>query len=308
MGTVMSVAPKDARLGKPRESLTSGIGSMYAYEQLKNAKNVPTKAFAQNTKIMGPNTKAALQPANGQLKKPIFVNSLSWKSFGLPKKHKTQQENKNPQAPRTVITQDTVAQVFRPPSAENLGLGLGRSSRAENNNKDNTIDSCRKDDKDFLTPDSGIGSQTSSYPKTGGDSRQDHYLDNAFGENLQHYRELKPQDKRWTDFGARTSGVAAFPGFQAKRADLERTDRAPPLPPKPTQAVKQLIPSPKPLRQQQQSGKTVIQASTSELLRCLGEFLVKTCNRLKDFQVMNTAHIIVYWVIEEKRVRGTEIE
>ncbi|OQR73230.1 hypothetical protein BIW11_01177 [Tropilaelaps mercedesae] len=294
MGTVMSVAPKDARIGKPRESLTSGIGPMYAYEQLKNAKNVPTKAFAQNAKIMAPSSKAALQPANGQLKKPIFVSSFSWKSFGLPKKHKTQQENKNPQVPRTVITQDTVAQVFRPPSAENLGLALGRSNRPENNNRDSAVDSCRTDEKDFLTPDSGIGSQTSSHPKTGGDSRQDHYLDNAFGENLQHYqRDLKPQDKRWEEFGARSSGVAAFAGFQAKRADLERqTDRAaaapppPPLPPKPVHPVKQLIPSPKPLRQQiQQSGKTVIQASTSELLRCLGEFLVKTCNRLKDFQV-----------------------
>lgn len=288
----MSVAPKDARLGKPRESLTSGIGPIYAYEQLKNAKNLPTKpSFAQNPqKIMAPSSKVALQPANGQLKKPIFVNSFSWRNFGLPKKHKTQQENKNPQAPRTVITQETVAQVFRPPSAENLGLG-GRSS--DNNNRDTILDSsCRNDEKDFLTPDSGIGSQTSSHPKTGGaDSRQDHYLDNAFGENLQRFqRDLKPQDKRWEDFtSARaSSAVGPLPAFGTKRADLERpSDRAPPLPPKPSHPVKQLILSPRPLRTQiQQSGKTVIQASTSELLRCLGEFLVKTCHRLKDFQVM----------------------
>ena len=286
MGTVMSVAPKDGgRLGKPRESLTTGLGPMYAYEQLKNAKNVPSKSFVQNAKILAPNPKT-LQPVNGQLKKPIFVNSFSWKSFGLPKKHKTQQENKNPHAPRTVITQDTVAQVFRPPSAENLGQAR-RASR-ENNNRDilEQKKECR-DDKDFLTPDSGIGSQTSTHPRANSnDCRQDHYLDNAFGENLQHFsRELKPQDKRWDDYGAsRPSSV--FP-YQTKRADLER---APPLPPKPT--IKQLIPSPKPMRQQiQQSGKTVIQASTSELLRCLGEFLVKTCNRLKDFQVREISRL-----------------
>ncbi len=30
--------------------------------------------------------------------------------------------------------------------------------------------------------------------------------------------------------------------------------------------------------------KTVIQASTSELLKCLGNYLYKKCDRLRDFQ------------------------
>ncbi|XP_050044304.2 cyclin-dependent kinase 5 activator 1 [Dermacentor andersoni] len=59
----------------------------------------------------------------------------------------------------------------------------------------------------------------------------------------------------------------------------------PPLPPKP--AVVRPAP-PKPAGSHQSGGspqrKTVIQASTSELLRCLGEFLGQRCKRLRDFQ------------------------
>lgn len=282
----MSVAPKDGRLGKPRESLTTGMAPMYTYEQLKNAKNVPSKPFSQTAKILAPNSKNALQPVNGQLKKPIFVNSFSWKSFGLPKKHKTQQENKLIQAPRTVITQDTVASVFRQPSSENLSKTARNLS--ENNNKNDNIEPKKDSGKDFLTPDSGISSQNGSHLKNLDASRHENYLESAFGDNLHQFtqsRELciKPADKRWDDFGSRNYTV--YSALQRRApSSLESSEPrvAPPLPPKPS--IKQLIPSPKPLRAQIQSGKTVIQASTSELLRCLGEFLVKTCLRLKDFQ------------------------
>ncbi|RWS31218.1 cyclin-dependent kinase 5 activator 1-like protein [Leptotrombidium deliense] len=47
-----------------------------------------------------------------------------------------------------------------------------------------------------------------------------------------------------------------------------------------TVTVKPQIQSP----QNNQQKKTVIQASTSELLRCLGDFLVKRCRKLKNFQ------------------------
>lgn len=55
----------------------------------------------------------------------------------------------------------------------------------------------------------------------------------------------------------------------------------PPLPPKP--AVVRPAP-PKLASVSSPQRKTVIQASTSELLRCLGEFLGQRCKRLRDFQ------------------------
>src|SRR5262249_15445710 len=141
-----------------------------------------------------------------QLKKPIFVNSFSWRNFGLPKKHKTAQDNKNLQAPRTVITQETVASVFRPPSQDNTLKGK------ENNNRDNLLDRKEvREDKDYLTPDSGIGSQNGSQFKNVDPllSRPDNYLENAFGDNMQHFttREFKPQEKRWEDFSSRSSST-----------------------------------------------------------------------------------------------------
>lgn len=61
----------------------------------------------------------------------------------------------------------------------------------------------------------------------------------------------------------------------------------PPLPPKPS-VVRPAPPKPAGTLQSAAGGspqrKTVIQASTSELLRCLGEFLGQRCKRLRDFQ------------------------
>lgn len=68
------------------------------------------------------------------------------------------------------------------------------------------------------------------------------------------------------------------------RVDRHSTKPAPPpLPPKPA-VVRPAPPKPPAVTIGSPQRKTVIQASTSELLRCLGEFLGQRCKRLRDFQ------------------------
>lgn len=80
-------------------------------------------------------------------------------------------------------------------------------------------------------------------------------------------------------YNLKTSVIGPFQDVVKNNNNVDK--QIPPKPPKP------LLPTHVTLNTQQgisPTKKTVIQASTSELLKCLGEYLSRRCPRLKDFQ------------------------
>lgn len=260
MGTVLSFSPREKN--PPYALDYTNPNNNINYETINNLKNKEMLINSENAHLLV--ERNALEK---NLKKhSMFINALSWKKFNSNKKKSAEQLNK--------------------------GKGHGISFRAPLDNIHPIIDN-NKNIQNALchgTKTTSLTENKTSLDIAGGNKKFDTFVQNKSStaiQNTQNTEELsnKPQSKVHEKEHNKAEQTLVNTN---NNNDLSQIGK-----------VKQVTGSTEVVKSSQESGtapfkqdtgvkigtkKTVIQASTSELLKCLGNFLYKRCYKLRDFQ------------------------
>lgn len=249
MGTVLSFSPREQKTYYGELPLNN-----QNYENLNNVRNKEKVINNENTNIL--NEKNAL---DRNLKKhSLFINALSWKRFSSTNKKKLDNKNKNNLSLRQPLDNihpfiDNNKNIQKALSCYNIRpSSVGHLDVVRVNNNHTQTPTQKLPPKAVLTSATSTqvndvrGSLLASRSLHPQPQLAQHLPSNQHRKQPQH---LAPTVVTSSLSSSTTSAVAPV-----------NTNRISP------------------------TRKTVIQASTSELLKCLGIFLHRTCNKLNDFQ------------------------
>lgn len=217
----------------------------FNYEQLNNVKNSKKEKAALATAMMATTADSATE--KNFKKHSLFINALSWKRFSNAGKKKQQQEKNSGGSINKATTVMATTAV-----AVGIGVGGGRQPLeiiqpfVDNNKNVQKSLSC-------YNLKAAIGSGFEAVVSSKDNSNNNNSSNNKNNNN----RSVVCDDvKKISDLTSNCKTTVA------------------------TQTAVGVVATTSPSN----TKKTVIQASTSELLKCLGEFLWRRCRRLKDFQ------------------------
>ena len=253
MGTVLSFSPREQKPYYGDYTLNN-----QNYETLNNTRNREKLINNENANILS--EKNALD-RNAYKKHSLFINALSWKRFASTNKKKIDNRNKNNMSLRQPLDNihpfiDNNKNIQKALSCYNIRpSSVGQLDLVRNNNH-------------LHTPTNKLPPKTVLTSAPSSNNHQD----------IQHI--------------AKYSTTTVLPAGRPQLQSLHQI-----TPQQPLSHVNNLHPShPRQVAQQRSydtskqvggpspSKKTVIQASTSELLKCLGSHLQTTCTQLSDFQ------------------------
>ncbi|KFB37648.1 cyclin-dependent kinase 5 activator [Anopheles sinensis] len=269
MGTVLSFSPRERRPIYSTHHHSAGTLSSsnsadfplnnYSYEQLNNAKN------RENAQSKPPNLIQTNALEKNLKKHSLFINALSWKRLAASHGKKKLDNNKNKSANLTT------AASFRTPLTDTIHPLLDKNKNLQQSQSFTQTISSQQLQQQAQQPATIVLSQSGA---GGGGSG---------GSGL----ALLALDL----VRANNTNPLSQPDKLAPKLPLQL-----PLPLQPIvnqqqvaqhhhhQSHQQGGPMPQQLHHGHGPRKTVIQASTSELLKCLGMFLHDRCRKLRDFQ------------------------
>lgn len=253
MGTVLSFSPREQKPYYGELTLNN-----QNYENLNNARNKEKAINNENANILS--EKNAL---DRNLKKhSLFINALSWKRFSSTNKKKLDNKNKNNLSLRQPLDNihpfiDNNKNIQKALSCYNIRpSSVGHLDVVRANNNHTQSPTQKLPPKAILTslnqPSEVRGSHLSSRPVNPPQPPQQLVTSSQHKKKSSNSQSLGPAVVSSSIPPTTTTSIAPLAPLNTNRISPTR--------------------------------KTVIQASTSELLKCLGIFLHKTCNKLNDFQ------------------------
>lgn len=255
MGTVLSFSPREQKPYYGDYTLNN-----HNYEALNNTRNREKIINNENANILS--EKNALD-RNAYKKHSLFINALSWKRFASTNKKKIDNRNKNNLSLRQPLDNihpfiDNNKNIQKALSCYNIRpSSVGQLDLVRNNNHAHTPTN-KLPPKAVLTsaPPSNnhqdIG-QVAKYTTTT-------VLPVARPQQLQPVHQIVQQKQQNHHHHHHPPQITQQTQHQQRHIHAKQLGGASP------------------------SRKTVIQASTSELLKCLGNHLHTTCTQLSDFQ------------------------
>ncbi|KAF2368924.1 Cyclin-dependent kinase 5 activator [Trinorchestia longiramus] len=245
MGTVLSFSPREQKPYYGDYTLNN-----HNYEALNNTRNREKIINNENANILS--EKNSLD-RNAYKKHSLFINALSWKRFASTNKKKIDNRNKNNLSLRQPLDNihpfiDNNKNIQKALSCYNIRpSSVGQLDLVRNNNHAHTP-------TDKLPPKAVLTSAPSS----------------------NNHQELQQVAKYTT--------TTVLPLARQQVQPVHQIVKHQQVLPHLSQHQQQRSVHHKQLGGASPSRKTVIQASTSELLKCLGTHLQTTCTQLSDFQ------------------------
>ena len=248
MGTVLSFSPREQKPYYGDYTLNN-----HNYETLNNVKNREKIVNNENANIL--NEKNALE--RNFKKHSLFINALSWKRFSSTNKKKLDNKNKNNLALRQPLDNihpfiDNNKNIQKALSCYNIRpSSMGHLDVVRVNNNHSHTPTEKLPPKAILT----------SAPST--------HTHDLRGASLVPTRSLQQHHHHHHHYHSHHHSQSSQAPPPVVASSLATTT---------TTSTSSAASGVSPTR------KTVIQASTSELLKCLGIYLHKTCGKLRDFQ------------------------
>ncbi|XP_066979223.1 cyclin-dependent kinase 5 activator 1 [Macrobrachium rosenbergii] len=244
MGTVLSFSPREQKPYYGDYTLNN-----HNYETLNNVRNKEKVVNNENANILS--EKNALE--RNFKKHSLFINALSWKRFSNTSKKKLDNKNKN-------LTLRQPLDNIHPFIDNNKNIQKALSCYNIRPSSMGHLDLVRVNNNNAHTPTEKLPPKATL---TSAPSTHTHDLCNALvpARPLPHHHQPQknqPQHQHQL-------GPVLAPSLSTTSSTSSASTVTTPTGVSPTK-------------------KTVIQASTSELLKCLGLYLHRTCSRLRDFQ------------------------
>lgn len=249
MGTVLSLSPRERR---PMYSTTCSSTGDLTLNNLSCYEQLNNKLNTLH--IIGNNENINIISEKNSLDKSLkkhslFINALSWKRFSNSTSNKKKLDNKN----------KNITCTFRQPLDNLNPHTVDKNKNIQN--KNSSI-SC------YYPPHIVKSATTQSLPtsasleliRTNININNNNNLINNNNNNVNNNNKLNTENNK----------------NNINNVNINNEKLAP----KPVLLTQNLVP--------QQAKKTIIQASTSELLKCLGIYLHNKCYRLRDFQAGDT--------------------
>ncbi|XP_069175988.1 cyclin-dependent kinase 5 activator 1 [Procambarus clarkii] len=249
MGTVLSFSPREQKPYYGDYTLNN-----HNYETLNNVRNKEKVVNNENANILS--EKNALE--RNFKKHSLFINALSWKRFSNTNKKKLDNKNKN-------LTLRQPLDNIHPFIDNNKNIQKALSCYNIRPSSMGQLDLVRVNNNNAHTPTEKLPPKATL---TSAPSTHTHDLRNALVPSRPppHHQHHKPQHQQQQH--PSQLGPVLAPSLSTSSSISSggcASNATTPTGVSPTK-------------------KTVIQASTSELLKCLGLYLHRTCSRLRDFQ------------------------
>ncbi|XP_068242937.1 cyclin-dependent kinase 5 activator 1 [Palaemon carinicauda] len=245
MGTVLSFSPREQKPYYGDYTLNN-----HNYETLNNVRNKEKVVNNENANILS--EKNALE--RNFKKHSLFINALSWKRFSNTSKKKLDNKNKN-------LTLRQPLDNIHPFIDNNKNIQKALSCYNIRPSSMGHLDLVRVNNNNAHTPTEKLPPKATL---TSAPSTHTHDLCNALVPAARplphHHQPQKNQPQHQHQLGP-----VLAPSLSTTSSTSSASTVTTPTGVSPTK-------------------KTVIQASTSELLKCLGLYLHRTCSRLRDFQ------------------------
>ncbi|XP_053653931.1 cyclin-dependent kinase 5 activator 1 [Cherax quadricarinatus] len=254
MGTVLSFSPREQKPYYGDYTLNN-----HNYETLNNVRNKEKVINNENANILS--EKNALE--RNFKKHSLFINALSWKRFSNTNKKKLDNKNKN-------LTLRQPLDNIHPFIDNNKNIQKALSCYNIRPSSMGQLDLVRVNNNNAHTPTEKLPPKATL---TSAPSTHTHDLRNALvpSRPLTHQQQQqqhhKPQQQQQHQQQPQLGPVLA-PTLSTTSSASSGGCASTATTPTGVSPTK----------------KTVIQASTSELLKCLGLYLHRTCSRLRDFQ------------------------
>lgn len=293
MGTVLSFSPRERRPVYATNSNGDFTLNNYSYEQLNNVKNRENKPLSQssatvpglhhqnnNINNININDNARIISEKNALEKnlkkhSLFINALSWKRFSTANNNKKKLDNKNKN-----VT------VYRQPLADNQvdnqGVGAGSTAVVVVDKNKNIQQQGQAAKHQYYAATKSASALGLDIVRVNANNtvnnNTNHHLNCDKLANKQVLHHLSTSSSQPNHHHHHTSHHHHTNHHHGHNHHHHGNQVVPQ-----SQSLQQL-------QQQQQviqpsaPRKTVIQASTSELLKCLGMYLHAKCYRLRDFQ------------------------
>lgn len=277
MGTVLSFSPRERRpvYTTTSHSMPGGPGELtlnnLAYEHLNNVKNmnqalVPSVNNINNNNINNENIKILSEKnaLDKSFKKhSLFINALSWKRFSTANNNKKKLDSKNKNLTLT----------YRPPLNDNVNPII--MDKNKNIQKSGTIPCYYPVVKSATTAciSSNVTLDLTTCPPPSNINNNKDTSNNNNNNNNNNNSNSNHNNNNNINSSNNNNNINSNNNNKSSNFSEKLAPKQILVPAPTNTCTSQLLPK-----------KTVIQASTSELLKCLGICLHIKCHRLKDFQ------------------------
>lgn len=274
MGTVLSFSPREKN--PPYALDYTNPNNNINYETINNLKNKEILINNENAHLLV--ERSALEK---NLKKhSMFINALSWKKFNSNKKKPVETINKN----------KSHGISFRPP-LDNIHPIIDNNKNIQNalchGSKTTTLTENKRNLDIAATGNKSIDSLHSQSRQTSLQSQSSSVSSHQPAPPAAQAK-TNAENSREKEYGIPSNLLNKNNNNNDTSAGLAKQTTQPNIP-NASEVVKAgtettIDKSKKETAPKVGTKKTVIQASTSELLKCLGNFLYKKCYKLRDFQ------------------------
>lgn len=284
MGTVLSFSPRERRPVYTTSSTGDFTLNNFSYEQLNNVKNRETKSTVSltnsnnhninNCNNINNNDNARIISEKNALEKnlkkhSLFINALSWKRFSTTNNNKKKLDNNK----NKNIT------VFRQPLVDNIAPCIDKNKNIQQQQQQQQQLLQNKNATTYYTNTKSASALALDIVRVNNATNNNTtQQNNTTTANLLHHHTLHNNHHHLHHHHVNCDKVCNKQALISQNSINSTQNQVVPNNTTTTTNNSILQQNGAPLK------KTVIQASTSELLKCLGMFLHTRCYKLRDFQ------------------------